>query len=261
VLNLATHSAIPPYRCIGDGDKALIFIHGFLDAGEIWVPVIHQLRTPQIRSVLFDLPGMGERYADAGVFTLRRFKDEVEAIIEAIDGRTVLIGHSMGTQIADLAAAAHPDRIDGLVLLAPVPLAGTNLTGDAIAPFKSLGGDVDAQRQIRKQLTAGLSGSAFDALVALGLRDRAEAISAFVDAWNTGDADGTKPSRFTGPTLVLRGAEDSFVTPDLVASGVLPRFSNVRASSIAQAGHWPHAEQPALVAGLLDEFLENLGWA
>jgi pimeloyl-ACP methyl ester carboxylesterase len=224
------------------------------------MPVIRQFRTSQIRSILFDLPGMGERYGEEGPFTLRRCADEVSAIINAVDSRIVLVGHSMGTQIADLAAAADPDRIDGLILLAPIPLAGTHLPDEAIAPFKSLAADVDAQRQIRKQLTAGLDGAAFDALVALGLRDRAEAVSTFVDAWNTGDADGNGLSRFTAPTLVLRGTDDGFVTADLVASAVLQRFSNVRFSSVAHAGHWPQVEQPALVVRLIDEFLEKIGW-
>jgi pimeloyl-ACP methyl ester carboxylesterase len=233
----------------------------FLDAGDIWMPVIRQIQTSQMRSILFDLPGMGERYSEEGPFTLRRFADEVSAIINAVDGRIVLVGHSMGTQIADLAAAANPERIDGLVLLAPIPLAGTHLPDEAIAPFKSLAGDIDAHRQIRKQLTSRLVGAAFDALVALGLRDRAEAVSTFVDAWNTGDADGNELSRFTAPTLVLRGADDRFVTADLMASAVLQRFSNVRSSSVAHAGHWPQAEQPALVARLIDEFLGKIGWS
>jgi esterase len=261
MLNSARQLVAPPCRCIGVGGKTLIFIHGFLDAGDIWMPVIRQIQTSQMRSILFDLPGMGERYSEEGPFTLRRFADEVSAIINAVDGRIVLVGHSMGTQIADLAAAANPERIDGLVLLAPIPLAGTHLPDEAIAPFKSLAGDIDAHRQIRKQLTSRLVGAAFDALVALGLRDRAEAVSTFVDAWNTGDADGNELSRFTAPTLVLRGADDRFVTADLVASAVLQRFSNVRSSSVAHAGHWPQAEQPALVARLIDEFLGKIGWS
>jgi hypothetical protein len=79
-----------------------------------------------------------------------------------------------------------------------------------------------------------------------------------VDAWNTGDPAGLERTVFTGPVLIIRGAGDPFVTEEVLNAGVLPRFPGARLVTVADVGHWPHVEQPAAVAALLEEFLTTL---
>jgi pimeloyl-ACP methyl ester carboxylesterase len=79
------------------------------------------------------------------------------------------------------------------------------------------------------------------------------------DCWNTGHPDGARPSRYTGPVLVLRGAEDPFVTEELVAGAVTPRFATAECIPIAGAGHWAHLEQPGAVAERVCAFPTRVG--
>ena len=51
----------------------------------------------------------------------------------------IVVGQSLGTQVAELVAADHAEQVDGLVLLTPVPLGGTRLPDEAVAPFRALG--------------------------------------------------------------------------------------------------------------------------
>lgn len=70
----------------------------------------------------FDYAGCGE---SPGVFeeqTLAGWRDDALAMIDdAIDGPVVLVGSSMGGWIALLAARARPERVVGLVGIAPAP--------------------------------------------------------------------------------------------------------------------------------------------
>jgi hypothetical protein len=76
-----------------------------------------QRRRPYLR---FDYSGHG---ASSGAFedgTIGRWRDEALAAIDRLtQGPLVLVGSSMGGWIACLAAMARPDRVAGLVLIAP----------------------------------------------------------------------------------------------------------------------------------------------
>lgn len=71
--------------------------------------------------VRFDYSGCGEsggRFEDG---TVGRWSEDAGAVLEGIEGPVVLVGSSMGGWIALLLALARPDRVAGLVLVAPAP--------------------------------------------------------------------------------------------------------------------------------------------
>jgi pimeloyl-ACP methyl ester carboxylesterase len=72
--------------------------------------------------VRFDYSGHGEssdRFEDG---TIGRWADDAIAIIDKVaDGPLILVGSSMGGWIMLLAALARPDRVAGLIGLAPAP--------------------------------------------------------------------------------------------------------------------------------------------
>src|SRR5439155_25269131 len=166
-----------------------------------------------------------------------------------------MVGQSMGSANAELVAAAYPDRAMGLALVAPVPLAGVGMPAEAIEPFRGLGGDKEAQRAVREQLSVGMSDPDLERIVAAGAQLRPEVVATLADCWNQGHPDGTGPSRYAGPALVLTGAGDPFVTADTVSAGVTSRVLQATAAVVEGAGHWPHMEQAATVAGRISEFL------
>ena len=71
--------------------------------------------------------GSGARGDAEGPFDYDRFATDVGAVVDHIGKPFVIVGHSMGSAIAELVAAARPDRAMGLVLLAPVPVAGRDV--------------------------------------------------------------------------------------------------------------------------------------
>lgn len=231
----------------------VVFAHGFLDDRTAWNEVLSHLGE-DFEGVALDLPGAGLRADDEGPFTLDRLAGSVIDEIDRSSGPVILVGQSMGAQVTELAAVARPDRVAGLVLLTPVPLAGVHLTGDAANSFRTLGGNSEAQRQGRLGVAASLTDRALDVLLTSGMAIDANVVAQVFDAWNEGDVTGASPSAYGGPTLVVRGAADPFVTQEVIDAGVLPRFAGARIVAITDAGHFPHLEKPKDVARIVRDF-------
>jgi pimeloyl-ACP methyl ester carboxylesterase len=235
----------------------VMFIHGFLDGADAWNDVVDALRS-DVDARAVDLAGMGARADETGPFTLERFALDVGLSLESIGQPVVLVGHSMGAQVAEIVAARHPSRVRGLVQLTPVALGGTPLPEEAQASFRALGGQPAAQRELRQRMSVSLSANGLERLGALGDRPAPAAVRAFFDAWRQGHPDGAHPTRYPGPVLIVSGEGDPFVDAAMIASAIAPRFGKATRATIPQAGHWPHIEQPAVLARVIGDFVRTL---
>ena len=241
------------------GAVRLLLIHGFLDDASVWDGLVDSLGA-EVGSVRYDLPGFGSRsgsVADARTVTLEALAAEAGDVLADIDGPVIVVGQSLGTQVAELVAAQHPVQVRGLVLLNPVPLGGTRLPDEVIAPFRALGGDRDAQRVARAELSPHMSEEQLDRLVDIGAPVAAEVVSHYVDVWNHGLSDTPTDSAFGGPVLIIRGGADGFVNEQLV-SEVSSRFVQADVNVIDKGGHWVHVEHPGAVAAIVLDFAASI---
>jgi len=72
------------------------------------------------RAVVYDRAGLGRSQPDPGGRTLERMADDLNDLLDHFTpGPFILVGHSAGGPIVRLAAARHPERIAGLVLVDP----------------------------------------------------------------------------------------------------------------------------------------------
>ena len=153
---MATSATIPNsdivFRRDGAGERAVVFMHGWIDDLHVWSPVIAALSTHGFETVRLNLAGFGDRTQANGPFTFDRFAADLLAVVDAVDKPFVLVGHSMAAPIVELVAAARPERALGLVLLAPIPMAGTRLPDEVIENFRSLAGaEASAIQAMRQQ--------------------------------------------------------------------------------------------------------------
>jgi pimeloyl-ACP methyl ester carboxylesterase len=232
-----------------------VFVHGFLDDAAIWRPLIAALHTHDSQSRAVDLAGMSGCPQEAGPYTLGRYANDVIAVIDGLSGSVVLVGHSIGTLIAELAAVERPDRVVALALLTPMPLAGAHLLEATVAPFKSVGCSGAAQRALRLQASPHFPEQELARISEAGAQIAPDAIPGLVDLWNLGVSQGQQPSTFSGPVLVISGGTDPVSTHEVIHAGVMPRFESAALHTVGTAGHWVHAEQPELVAELLTQFV------
>jgi pimeloyl-ACP methyl ester carboxylesterase len=243
----------------GVGDRAIVFMHGWIDDQHVWSPVIAELSALGFETVRLDLAGFGDRTQVSGPFTLDRFAADLSAVVDTVDKPFVLVGHSMGAPIVELVAAARPDRALGLVLLAPIPMAGTKLPEEAIETFRSLAGaDASTIQAMRQQVGPSVPTAELERIAAVAAKARPEVVRATADVWNNGYSS-VRPSGFSGPVLILPGVDDPIVTTEVVATAVAARFRSgeTTVTEIEKSSHWPHMEHPSAVAAEIDRFLAD----
>jgi len=103
------------YEQSGDGEVALVFIHGWSCDSRYWrgqVPFF----AGNYRVITIDLAGHGHSGIGRQRYTMKSFGRDVQAVVDAVHVNTViLIGHSMGGAVIAEAARLMPDKIIGLV--------------------------------------------------------------------------------------------------------------------------------------------------
>ncbi len=235
----------------------LLLIHGFLDDHTVWDGLVDELdgAFPIAR---FDLPGSGTRLDDSVESGLSGFAADAAAIVDDLEGDVILVGQSMGAQVAELVAIDRPKSVVGLVLVAPIPIGGTRLPGEALGRFKSLGGQVEMQASARKLVSPALTEEKIEKLTLVGATVSPDNVIRYVDMWNDGIDGQDGPSTYQGPTLVVHGGSDGFVSGDLVSGIVLPRFANVDSVVFPEGGHWLHVEFPERLAAEVSRFVEKV---
>lgn len=115
------------YQVLGDGPPDMVFIPGFTGHLEVrWEdPSLSRLfrrLAERVRLILLDKRGTGMSDRAGGFPPLSDHVDDVLAVMDAVGSdRAVLFGVLDGGCIALLAAAARPDRVDGVVTYATIP--------------------------------------------------------------------------------------------------------------------------------------------
>ncbi len=113
----ATH-----YQWHGPADgPVIICIHGLTTPSFVWGGLVKGLTAMGFRVLTYDLYGRGYSDRPRGRQTAAFFNRQLIDLMthQQIDGKVTLIGYSMGGAIATCYAAAHPERLRQLILIAP----------------------------------------------------------------------------------------------------------------------------------------------
>jgi pimeloyl-ACP methyl ester carboxylesterase len=244
---------------LGEQGSRVVFCHGLFGQGKNWTQIAKAL-ADRHRVTLVDMPNHG-RSAWTEQFDYAQMADAVAGLL---DEPAALVGHSMGGKAAMLAALRHPDRVERLCVVdvAPVSYRGSDefrgfidaMLGMDLAPIDSRA-DADAA------LAAAVPDPGVRGFLLQNLRRDGDAwrwlpnlelLRSDLDelrAWPATDAV------YEGPVLWIAGADSDYVR-DEHRDAMEARFPRARRVTVKGAGHWVHSAQPAVVAGLLDRFLE-----
>ena len=239
---------------------SLVLVHGFLDNAAAWQPLSAELAAAGYSCTAPDLAGAGVRQNEAGPYTLQRAVEDVLTYVAAIGTPVVLIGHSMGAQIAELAAARLGGQVSALVLITPTPLGGNALPDAVRAMLRESGADAAAQEGIRRAFSKNLGERLLQDATAQQVMMGKEAVRGYYDAFTAGDAAGHEPTACTAPVLILGAEDDPVIAPGMVRGIHAGRFPAARLSFIAGSGHWPQSEQPQATAQAIARFLETCAY-
>jgi len=111
------------YRCDGPVDGTpIVLIHGATVPCWEFDGIVPLLTMTGFRTLRFDLYGHGRSDRPHGAYSLDRFTRQTIELVEALGvlRPVVMLGHSLGAAIAAAVTAANPQRIEQLVLVAPM---------------------------------------------------------------------------------------------------------------------------------------------
>jgi pimeloyl-ACP methyl ester carboxylesterase len=105
------------YVDFGDPEgKPLLLIHGFTDTSRTWSALAPYL--PGRRLIAVDLRGHGNSSAPNSDYTLNELaRDIVSFLTELKLGRVDIVGHSLGSLLAQFIAGFHPQSVNKVVLV------------------------------------------------------------------------------------------------------------------------------------------------
>ncbi|MBU1390659.1 MAG: alpha/beta hydrolase [Gammaproteobacteria bacterium] len=108
------------YVDIGAGSKTLVIESGIGMGLAYWQPLLADLSKLHIRTVIYSRAGNGKSQAAKDV-NLAASNQRLEKLLTAINAKEnlILIGHSFGGLHVRAFAAAHPERVKGLLLVDP----------------------------------------------------------------------------------------------------------------------------------------------
>jgi pimeloyl-ACP methyl ester carboxylesterase len=254
------------YKDTGPQDApVLLFLHGFgssLQTWDVWAGSLEQ----KYRVIRLDLPGFGltgpspsNDYSEFNdVNTLTQFVDKLGV------SELSVIGHSMGGKIAWTFAAAHPDRVKALVLMAPDGFPQPEAIGTKPYAMPAIMGLMKyclPRYFVRKSIEPAFADeSALDDKMVSRYHDmlRAPGVrAAILERGNQTIYTDPVPrlKKIKAPTLLLWGEEDKMIPSSNATSyaGVLAQSQTV---FIPKLGHLLHEEQADIGLAQLVDFLE-----
>ncbi len=110
----------------------IVLIPGFWLDGASWDEVAEPLRAAGHTVHAPTLPGKESRDADRAGIGLRDHVDAVVAVVDALPGPVVLVGHSGGGAIAHAVADARPDAVARVVYVDSGPLGHGGVINDEL---------------------------------------------------------------------------------------------------------------------------------
>ncbi|MHB1414565.1 MAG: alpha/beta fold hydrolase [Chloroflexota bacterium] len=265
------------YKTAGQGEPALVLLHGFGASLFSWREVMGPL-AEKGTVVAFDRPAFG--------LTSRPMPGEwqgenpygpeaqVELTVGLLDKlgteRAVLVGHSAGGAVAAAVALRYPERVRALVLVDPALYHG-----GSPSLLQPLLGTPQLSR-LGPLFLRYLMPARGDELIRLAWHDPSKVTSAVLAGyhkplqaqnWDRALWEMTAASRATDlpqrlgeidvPVLVMTGDDDRIVPPAESARAAqdLPK---ARLVVIPQCGHLPQEERPAEFLRIVNEFLAEI---
>jgi pimeloyl-ACP methyl ester carboxylesterase len=116
-----------------------VLVHGSWHGSWCWQKVIGPLEEAGHRVVTIDLPGHGGDGVRARDITLESYVGCVTEVLDALEERAILVGHSRGGVVISQSAEARPEKIERLVYLAAYLLrSGETMFATAPSDTESL---------------------------------------------------------------------------------------------------------------------------
>jgi 2-hydroxy-6-oxonona-2,4-dienedioate hydrolase len=242
--------------------RHILFIHGIGSSSDRWLDIPDALAR-YFHTVSVDLIGFGGSDKPATMdYTIKNLAEFILEFMDKVkidDGRTAIVGHSLGGYIAAEVAMQKRDTLERLVLIdssgmleKPTPLLEEYLDA-ALSP------SYEKVKKVFEQMTS-YPFAILPILIELFIKrmESPGAKHAFKSAFLDSTRNRIDLARLNSigdmPALILWGSDDR-VIPVEHSKLFKQVFRNAPVEIIENGGHAPFAEKPALVCEILHSFM------
>ncbi len=254
---------------LGRGTRPLVFVHGFGCDQNMWRYVVPAFED-DYRIVLFDYVGSGRSdlaaYDPDRYSTLDGYAQDLLDVVHRLDLRdAIVVGHSVSSMVAVLAANREPERFSRLVLVGPSPRY-VNDAPDYVGGFER--SDIEGLLETMDRNYIGWANFLGPAIMKNA--DRPELGQELVESFCSTDpviarrfaeatffADNRADlPRVTVPSLVLQCSDD-IIAPLEVGDYVHRNTPGSTLRVMRATGHCPHMSHPEETIELIQAYLRE----
>ena len=240
----------------------VVLIHGYTDNARDWVPLVPYL-SPSFHLILVDLRGHGKSSKPECCYTRLDMAYDVKLLLDELEiPRADIVGHSMGSFVAQSFAEIWPEHTRRVVLISssggPRPGAVQKPPSfDYTAKIRALKEPIDPESPFMIEWWSSPTPVDADFI----RRQRQDAAAIPLRVWlavldqgvTTMDLQRTLP-RLTAPTLLIWGSKDPLM-PEEVRQTLREALPHAEVNVFAGLGHNPFWEQPQACAKAINAFL------
>ena len=258
------------YITSGEGDKTIIFIHGFSSSLYSWRACLEPI-SKQYRVFALDLKGFGFSEKPESEYTTGEYVDFVIHFMDALKlDKATLCGNSMGGGIAWRTALKYPERVEKLIL---VDAAGYPSSRSGLPFIMKLGRLPGTDNLFSLFTTRGRIRSSLESAYYYDEQVAEQTVDAYYYPMRTegamyavlarmrnprGDTEkwAGRISELTLPTLIIWGADDTWIP----AEDALRFHQDITGSHlqiIRDCGHLPQEETPEVFIMAVLDFISG----
>lgn len=261
----------------------VMLLHGWMDTGETFQFLVDAM-SDRWSFVAPDWRGFGRSGWEPDGYWFPNYLADLDALLDIVAPQmpAILVGHSMGGNIAALYAGVRPERVRRLVNIEGLGLTRTTpdqaperyrrwldelRSSPGFSSYASL--EEFAQHLSRRNprldparaefIARAWAGDGDDGKIVIRSDPRHKLINPVLYRREEAEACWSK---VTAPVLLLLGAHSEIrgrLGGDATDERLRQSFDDVRIATVADAGHMMHHERPEEVACLIEQFLSEKG--
>lgn len=253
------------YSESGNG-KPVVLLHGYLEAKEIWAPLIEELEK-QFRVIAIDLPGHGDSGVASDTLTMEFMAGAVNTVIESLDLNDVfMVGHSLGGYVTLAFLELYPHSLAGYSLFHSHPHADSHAAIQnrmrEIAVVSAGKKNIMYPGNITKMFAPKNIDNMSDEVKRskqIASKTSARGIIAVLNGMIARPSRKVLLEKGTKPLLWVLGRDDQYFS----AGGVLDSVkvpSNAQVVILEKSGHLGFVEETKLSAEIINNFISKINY-
>jgi len=246
--------------------STMVFLHGFPGSHKGMTAMAGKF--PKHRLLIPDLPACGASESLPEGHSLKRYAAWLGEYLTALSiDRATIVGHSFGARVALRFSVDHQERVERLVLIAPVMTVG-NFIGKLATTYYKFSDMLSADLQdvwSNNMLYRRIG----NAIIYKSSSPKRQKYFVGIDERDAKDIDGHDEveifndfyrhrairmgKKFHVKTLLVVGDKDEIATPNSVEA-LFKRFANAEMKIIKKAGHHITLERPGALGTVIHEW-------